>query len=401
MRHLMNTTSLSLARLVISLLIAVPSSLMAESGRGVTSEGKPYRVDSEGNEIVDYIAELEVMNENLQKRIFGLQDELKGCSVKAAPVAAAPVQKDCTSEVQRAVERETASLIEAQGKLSARVTTLQDTLARNEAETRQQEELLRSARASLNAPLQNAQTAAQRVKVLEEELKSRNAEIDSLLRKVTSLTDSDEAHLTKIATLENKVQQHAHAAESLRGELADLRLAREGQDQEFSRTAQALQETVDSLRQNLKTKDQELVRVREELVQTRRASQVVAAVNRSSESEAQDSQESSALGVQMTPARSRAISALKARLTNQLSVVRGLVEQRDALYKRYLDKSRTVRIKPAKIISARGLGAREVEGRLKAVTSILELSSLGRDLSELEAKTRDDIALIDRMSKVR
>jgi hypothetical protein len=82
-------------------------------------------------------------------------------------------------------------------------------------------------------------------------------------------------------------------------------------------------------------------------------------------------------------------------------VVRGLVEQRDALYKRYLDKSRTVRIKPAKIISARGLGAREVEGRLKAVTSILELSSLGRDLSELEAKTRDDIALIDRMSKVR
>ena len=39
--------------------------------------GVAYRTDGEGNQIVDYIAELEVTNDALKRRIVGLEDEMK------------------------------------------------------------------------------------------------------------------------------------------------------------------------------------------------------------------------------------------------------------------------------------------------------------------------------------
>lgn len=51
---------------------------VAEDGKGVgrTADGRAYRVDNQGNEIVDYIAELELQQDALNRRIYGLEAEI-------------------------------------------------------------------------------------------------------------------------------------------------------------------------------------------------------------------------------------------------------------------------------------------------------------------------------------
>lgn len=48
----------------------------AEEARGRLPDGRAFRTDGEGNQLVDYIAELEVQTEALERRIYGLEEEL-------------------------------------------------------------------------------------------------------------------------------------------------------------------------------------------------------------------------------------------------------------------------------------------------------------------------------------
>ncbi|MCB0318635.1 MAG: hypothetical protein KDD56_07745 [Bdellovibrionales bacterium] len=64
---------------VFVLMLALSGISVAEdtAKRGRLPDGRAYRVDAAGNELVDYIAELEVTNDALKQRIIGLEDEVK------------------------------------------------------------------------------------------------------------------------------------------------------------------------------------------------------------------------------------------------------------------------------------------------------------------------------------
>lgn len=66
---------LRIISLSLSLLFALSFSLMAQE-RGRLPDGRAFRTDSNGAEIVDYIAELELINADLKERIIGLENEL-------------------------------------------------------------------------------------------------------------------------------------------------------------------------------------------------------------------------------------------------------------------------------------------------------------------------------------
>ncbi len=72
----------------------------AESGRiGQKEDGTPYRIDADGNEVIDYIAELEVAVENLNRRVVELEDELSLQQTASAKVAAIqPATVDAKNE---------------------------------------------------------------------------------------------------------------------------------------------------------------------------------------------------------------------------------------------------------------------------------------------------------------
>ena len=65
-----------LAVLIVSVLIASP--LLAEDQeRGRRSDGRAFRTDQDGTQVVDYIAELEVTVDTLTRRLHGLEDSMQ------------------------------------------------------------------------------------------------------------------------------------------------------------------------------------------------------------------------------------------------------------------------------------------------------------------------------------
>jgi chromosome segregation ATPase len=68
----------SIYLILISALLIAPSVFSEETPlRGKLADGTPFRTDSEGNQIVDYIAELENSVDYLNQRVVSLEDELK------------------------------------------------------------------------------------------------------------------------------------------------------------------------------------------------------------------------------------------------------------------------------------------------------------------------------------
>jgi DNA repair exonuclease SbcCD ATPase subunit len=79
--------------LFLSFLVCCVSSLQAQPGGtvGRLPNGQAYRTDGAGNQIVDYIAELEVTNEAHERRIRGLLAEIE--DLRAAKNTTAPVKE--------------------------------------------------------------------------------------------------------------------------------------------------------------------------------------------------------------------------------------------------------------------------------------------------------------------
>jgi hypothetical protein len=84
--------------LVLSLLcfssIGLAEDLVEEPARGRLADGRAFRTDAEGNQLVDYIAELELSVEQLNRKVYGLEFELgeKQAQVERLTAAGARAQ---------------------------------------------------------------------------------------------------------------------------------------------------------------------------------------------------------------------------------------------------------------------------------------------------------------------
>jgi len=73
--HLIFSTFLMLGLTLISSVAVFAESTEADRGR--LPDGRAFRTDQEGNQLVDYIAELELAKEGLEGRVFRLQDQVR------------------------------------------------------------------------------------------------------------------------------------------------------------------------------------------------------------------------------------------------------------------------------------------------------------------------------------
>lgn len=62
-------------KLFLTVLAFLAFSLLAEDRSGRLDDGRAYRIDNEGTQVVDYIAELELQIEELQSKIRSLENE--------------------------------------------------------------------------------------------------------------------------------------------------------------------------------------------------------------------------------------------------------------------------------------------------------------------------------------
>jgi len=355
------------------LLFFLSSSIiaLAEPERGRLADGRAFRTDVEGTQIIDYIAELELSVEALQRRVYGLENEVE--------------EKDRT--ILRLRDRGGSGIDEG---------------------VRERDILARSAGGSQQQPTSVA--GGSNCAELEDELRAEFARSQDLHRRqVRDLEQSLEHSKRQILSMEISLSEQADRFEALEanfeGRLAKVQNqllateeARKVAAEEVSVEAQRRRE----LRTEREQLAAELERARQE---SARASQRVATQAASSLPErqptvtARTATPSTAMQSSRTAAQRAAVDSLRGNLNREHGQLSRLHQQRAELFQQYGSQNRSgLVVRPQSAVSRRGWDINEVQRRINSADTVQELAILQREIREIEQKLREDISLVSRLA---
>ena len=384
-------------------VVSFPVLLSAQDTRGRLPDGRAYRTDAEGNEIVDYIAELEVLNEALNRRIQGLEGELEQKRAALERVTGGadaelplrersltgsipvdlPAATGETTGISREVERPRGELAAARDTHGRELAALREACVPGEA-----------------ARLRNDLEAARYDLKIEQDLrlKERTATAERSCPVISC--DVQNAEL-------GRVRAEARAAEAellrVRGALADVEGRSTRLEGELTGAAAAQRQELEQARRDIADLRVALDRRTAELAEVRAKSVTapalpppasfgsspgaLAAVSRGS-------------GESRDRARQAAVDSLRAPVSADLNRLRGLVATRDGLFARSGGRiGSEVQFKPSALISARGMGLDAVAAEIRSAETVSQLAALRRDLGEIRRVVEDDIALLKRTAR--
>lgn len=316
------------------------SSSFAEPERGRLPDGRAYRTTSDGSEVVDYIAELEVSVDSLKRRINGLEYELEAS--------------------QKKVER----LTKSGGRDSGFAE--RDLVASKSPETSFPERLDPATGAELQACRESLNQLKQKMEVAFVE-RSR----------VSATHESGQEDLaSRVALLEQQLADARGVETQLRDDLAI-------QQQSVNTLTTQLSVQREKAQKNTQSRSA----VESELAEQQNVSE-------------RASLSSKVMALQQSPGvpALRAIDILRKDLLSEVKSVESLVTTRDKLFSAYHEsKKPALAIKAQTAQSQRGFSLSRISQALRSADSMNELTRWRRDLREIERKMNDDVALIRRM----
>lgn len=244
----------------ILFILFLASCLVAEE-RGRLPDGRAFRTDSDGNQVIDYIAELETTVDALTQQVILLEDKVSGsianqqnCPPQAAcPALSCPEPVSCENEVQAAVrnvldrnQKELSNVESTFAETRRELELLRTELERERSKARSLDSEVSTLRASMRAPSElpipaprlESRTESRpdvspalvslRSTVLTEinRLKGRLSKRDALFKGGTILAGAVKIKATDARTSSGKTLDHlrgeASEAKSLR-DLAEIR----------------------------------------------------------------------------------------------------------------------------------------------------------------------------------
>lgn len=400
--------------LVFCLLITPILSANAEDDRGRLSDGRAYRTDTAGNQLVDYIAELEVNNDALQRRVYGLEDEINQKNQQLAKLTS---QLGASAEVKPLVERDLAGSQKNVSKASAQDTLVQQQCEKVKKELVSLQGIMKEERQQSEQSLADYQ---RRIGELENERSSSIKAISSQCGKDLEMVRT--ALSTEKGEREKEKASFQSESESLHSRISSLTAERDRLQKEVIE----LNSAGESLRASLKSYEEKSAQAAEEQARLERAQiNMVKASRNAVAPTAQTapvsnlSKVSAATGVpqagtwnagrytspQLVAAKQRAVESLRGDLLSDVNRLQGLVRQRDAEYRSY-EKNRpstaaakAVQFKPSIVASSRGMDLTEISTTAKNASSVAELNDLRRDTMEIRRLLQEDMTLIERMSR--
>lgn len=404
--------------LLILFALAYMHDAQADDSRGRLPDGRAFRTDNEGNQLVDYIAELELSVDNLKRQVSGLEYDLQqkqavidsngsGCSlpklketdlIKAPPSAQpAPVKAiscpacNCTGEIAEA-----------------------RTEAMNEARTRT-EEAVRQAKAE--AALQASNGSSELIKVRQELAQTRSdleRKQSQLIQLQSQLSRGSEAQ-KQLASVQSSISD----AESRR---IDAETRRTSAEQELASSKEELDAVSDKYEVLISEKEdleEKLEDLRAENAALRQSHEKAEAQLAQAQEQAQQPRTQYVRNDQIpaperpemraafnmplqkpTNARDVALDSLRGKIATNLNQIQGLIANRDRLYASYIKGPRPVDFTPASARSSSGMTVQQIRARSDEAQSVRELSLLTRDVNEIRSKIEFDIGMMERMKRL-
>jgi hypothetical protein len=414
------------ALLFASLLAAVPA-LADDQSRGRLPDGRAFRTDDQGNQLVDYIAELEMNIETLNRQVHSLEGELdqkeaqlkvqfadrrnglterdittqsnRPTSVRDLPIREASQQVAVNNEApdcSRETKALQANLLQAHTDHSKlQVQYDQDMLTYRNAVQRLEDDLHAARQENARGAVLASERAGSNLSELNASMARLEEERDQLIR----VRDSHEG---EIQSLKSKLAE----MEQARTEKVSLREEGEGRSSEdFERCEQALADS----KERLEGLERELTRRREEVSELRSeqesyGSRPVRSEESSEESSPragvrQASLESAAAdpamaGEGLGNARVRAVQVVRGQLNSEINKVNALVMTRDRLFSDYRRFPGRPQLAPSRIVSSRGESLGLIMSKLRAASTVGEISQLAGSVGEIRATVEGDISRV-------
>jgi chromosome segregation ATPase len=353
-----------------------------EAERGRLADGRAFRTDPEGNQLVDYIAELEVNLETLRTRVNGLEDE-----VKEKQSAIDRLRDEGRREAEVREKNLLASQSAAQKPVQAAACP-QVTCEIERAKIQELSSSLELTKADLEV---ERQVSLKRVSETQSSAETLRASAENLQAKLASQMSDMEALRKELQNAKESESNSAAEVARLQGELGGLRLAAERAAQEVKSRTPVITSASVVTRAPATSASQETVSGSAQ----GQESSVLASAESANASSRGDARAS------LSVMRMRAVEVIRGKVRTQLNQVRGAVASRDDMFRRYGSKKRAVAFTPSRPVSASGLTLSEIAKKVQSAGTVAELSALTREVTIIEQKMNDDIALMRRMDRVK
>lgn len=231
---------------ITSLLIFNNHALAEQPNAGRLADGRAYRVDEQGMRLSDYIAEIEVTNEELRRQVVALEDEIaeanrkligrneKPVNIPACPQVSCPEQECPTQQINNINSMELDKLKRENQAQKDKINQLAFELQRNQTdkENLYQDLINKNKDADDNTEsiLKNNLTLNQKVNSLEQHIQQllssiedKTEEISHLSRENKSLASKSEdktsAQNNKLSQLEKKIQEKDYEIAALKSSI--------------------------------------------------------------------------------------------------------------------------------------------------------------------------------------
>lgn len=327
------------------LLLSAVSAFCDDPERGRLPDGRAFRTDTQGNQLVDYIAELELNVESLKRRVNGLEDEVTSKNQiierlnNGKPAQGTLEERD----IVRAASSKPAITKES-GAEDSFAQNRDAGSARYEVERRAQADQILSLKTQLAKVGQELESRDQELLVLKS---GSNQAIRAQEDKRAKLQEILES---KQADAELEIQRKSKEIDALKAQLDELRVALKNRDEALAQTQMELKD----VRAELTTSksDASLAKAVSEV----KPVEVVKVEERKkeieiSQPEERDSERSERAS--FSPARSRAVESVRGSLTTELNKLGALISTRDRLLEQYNSQRRALVIKPSAAFSSK------------------------------------------------
>lgn len=384
------------ATAVLAGALLTSTAARADNERGRLPDGRAYRTDSGGNQLVDYIAELELSVDNLKRQVSGLEYEVeqKQAIIDSGPSAGCAVGKIKESDLLKTGQKtEVKSALVSPPAITCPACdcTAQITEAKSTGRLEGEEAARRS---SAEASYQNQARDAELQRVKAELASARTA-----LSQREALATKLQTQLGKASAEQQEVQAKDKEVESAHRELASLRESRDGLEEERESLVlkiESLQKENETLRARNQAKDSELRAIQASYAQAERSRASEAAEPASRPAEIRAAYNSGRSG-----ARDAALDSFRGRIGTSLNQIQGLVNQRDRLYQAYMNSNRVVNFTPAQARASNGMTISQIRSESENAQTVRELALLTRAVSEIRSKIEFDIGMMERMRRLR
>lgn len=374
---------------ILFLLFAASAFMLPVSAEeplsGRTSDGRAYRTDANGNQIVDYIAELELEKAGLERKVRALQGEVEdlrsGASLVKSGVLEPVRERDLTGS-NTAVKKASEELQAVQcPEPEPGICDKQDCLL-HVRPVRQQ--------------LDDVQAALLKARAERESLESRfekaEREVQLLEARLSSSASKSDGAEAALAVLQDKNN-------SLRREVSRLQSA--ANEEDLKGSAQ-----ITSLQKQVRAAEDKILELREQNRELEsaldRSEEAMARVNwestqKSAVSPVVTEKQEAALSRTQQVGSSSAVQSLRGKLRSELTRLRRLEEQRTALFSGY--KGSGLQVNPQPLRSDKGRSLSTLSNLLEQGNSIGLLTTIQAELRQIRSTLREDIELVRRLQK--